>query len=131
MLVAGLNATRPPAFSALPYVETEVQKIMSEVSSQVLFNQNFTNSAFQEAVAGTPYPIVHLATHGQFSSQADETFILTWNDKIKVNQLSSILQTAELSRNGALELLILSACETAAGGCSIGVGISGSRGAIR
>lgn len=125
VLVAGLNATRPPAFSALPYVETEVQKIKSEVSSQVLFNEKFTNSAFQEAVAGTPYPIVHLATHGQFSSQADETFILTWDDKIKVNQLSSMLQTAELSRDGALELLVLSACETAAGDARSALGLAG------
>lgn len=45
VLVAGLDAARLPAFSALPYVETEVQKIKSEVSSQVLFNQGFTNLA--------------------------------------------------------------------------------------
>ncbi len=85
VLVAGLDAARPPAFSALPYVETEVQKIKSEVSSQILFNQGFTNSAFQNVVASVPHPIVHLATHGQFSDQADDTFILTWNGKLKVN----------------------------------------------
>jgi CHAT domain-containing protein len=76
-------------------------------------------------VAGTPYPIVHLATHGQFSSQADETFILTWDDKIEVNQLSSMLQTAELARDSALELLVLSACETAAGDARSALGLAG------
>ncbi|ARV63018.1 hypothetical protein BZZ01_14080 [Nostocales cyanobacterium HT-58-2] len=125
VLVAGLDAARPPAFPALPFVETEVNKIKSEIPSQVIFNQKFTNSAFQNKVAAVSLPIVHLATHGQFSSQADDTFILTWDGKIKVNQLSSVLQTVELSRNNSLELLVLSACETAAGDTRSALGLAG------
>ncbi len=125
VLVAGLDAARPPAFSALPYVKTEVNKIKSELPSQVIFNQKFTNSAFQTKVADVSLPIVHLATHGQFSSRSDETFILTWDGKIKVNQLSSVLQTIELSRNNSLELLVLSACETAAGDNRSALGLAG------
>ncbi len=125
VLVAGLDAARPPAFSALPYVKTEVNKIQSELPSLVIFNQKFTNSAFQTKVADVSLPIVHLATHGQFSSRSDETFILTWDGKIKVNQLSSVLQTIELSRNNSLELLVLSACETAAGDNRSALGLAG------
>lgn len=124
-LVAGINAARPPEFSALPYVEKEVQKIESEIPTQVLFNQKFTNSAFQERVSDVPFPIVHLATHGQFSSQADETFILTWDGEIKVNQLSSVLKAVELARDNSLELLVLSACETAAGDDRSALGLAG------
>ncbi|MBW4595747.1 MAG: CHAT domain-containing protein [Brasilonema angustatum HA4187-MV1] len=124
-LVAGLNAARPPAFPSLPYVETEVNKIKSEIPTQILFNQKFTNTAFQNRVSAVSSPIVHLATHGQFGSTADDTFILTWDGKIKVNQLSSVLKTVELSRKNSLELLVLSACETAAGDTRSALGLAG------
>ncbi|MDF5721780.1 MAG: CHAT domain-containing protein [Rhizonema sp. PD37] len=124
-LVAGLSEARPPDFLALPNVEKEVQNIKSELPSQVLLNNKFTNSAFENKVSAVSYPIVHLATHAQFSSQADETFILTWNGKIKVNDLSSLLKTVQLSRNKPLELLILSACQTATGDDKSALGLAG------
>ncbi|OUL20979.1 hypothetical protein BV378_28310 [Nostoc sp. RF31YmG] len=123
-LVAGLSESRP-GFDALPNVQKEVEKIQSDLPSQVLFNQNFTNSAFQNRISAVSYPIVHLATHGKFSSQADETFILTWDGKIKVNQLSNVLKTLEISRENSLELLVLSACETAAGDNRSALGLAG------
>ncbi|BAY81275.1 hypothetical protein NIES267_07510 [Calothrix parasitica NIES-267] len=123
-LVAGLNQARLE-FPALPYVENEVEKIKSKLPTQVLFNQKFTNNAFEDKVPAISYPIVHLATHGQFGSTAEETFILTWDDKIKVNQLSSILKTGEISRDNPLELLVLSACETASGDNRSALGLAG------
>jgi CHAT domain-containing protein len=124
-LVAGLSEARPPDFLALPNVEKEVKKIESELPSQVLFNNKFTNLAFEDKVSIVSYPIVHLATHGQFGSTEDETFILTWNGKIRVNELSSLLKTVEFSRNNPLELLILSACQTATGDNKSALGLAG------
>jgi CHAT domain-containing protein len=124
-LIAGLSEARPPRFSALPNVEKEVNKIKSEIPSLILFNQKFTNIAFQNKVSAVSLPIVHLATHGQFGSTADDTFILTWDGEIKVNQLSSVLKTVELSRDNSLELLVLSACETAAGDTRSALGLAG------
>jgi len=124
-LVGGLNTARPPEFPSLPYVEKEVEKIKSKLPSQVLFNKKFTNNAFEDKVPAVSYPIVHLATHGQFGSTAEETFILTWDGKIKVNQLSSILKTGEISRDNPLELLVLSACETASGDNRSALGLAG------
>jgi CHAT domain-containing protein len=123
-LVAGLSEARLN-FSALPSVQQEVNKIQSEIPSQVLFNQNFTNSAFKSRVSAAPFPIVHLATHGKFSSNAEETFIVTWDGLIKVNELSGVLKTVELSRNNSLELLVLSACETAEGDTKSALGLAG------
>lgn len=123
-LVGGLSEARS-GFSALPNVKKEVEKIQSGLPSQVLFNENFTNSTFQNKISAVSYPIVHLATHGQFSSQADDTYILTWDGKIKVNELSGVLKTVEISRDNALELLVLSACETAAGDNRSALGLAG------
>lgn len=123
-LVAGLSEARLD-FSPLPHVKDEVRKIESEIPSQVLLNERFTNQEFQTRVSAVPYPIVHLATHGQFGSTADTTFILTWDGKIKVNQLSSVLKTVELSQDNTLEMLILSACETATGDARSALGLAG------
>ncbi|MBW4510855.1 MAG: CHAT domain-containing protein [Scytonematopsis contorta HA4267-MV1] len=123
-LVAGLGEARS-GFSALPNVKIEVQKIQSELPSQVLLNEQFTNSKFESRISAITYPIVHLATHGQFGSTAEDTFILTWDSKIKVNELSSVLKTVELSKDNSLELLVLSACETAAGDDKSALGLAG------
>lgn len=123
-LVAALSESRLD-FKALPNVKDEVKNIESEIPTQVLLNQKFTNSAFKSGVSAASYPIVHLATHGQFSSKPEETFILTWDGKIRVNELSGVLKTVQISRNNALELLVLSACETAAGDTRSALGLAG------
>ncbi|NJP10086.1 MAG: CHAT domain-containing protein [Leptolyngbyaceae cyanobacterium RU_5_1] len=122
--VAGLSAERP-GFPALPSVEREIQAVQTELPNRVLLNQAFTSAAFQNQIAAIPLPIVHLATHGKFGGTADETFILTWDSKLTVNQLSTVLQSGELSREKPLELLVLSACETAAGDDRAALGLAG------
>ncbi len=112
--------------SDLPHVKKEVKKVESIVAaSQVLSDEKFTNRAFQSKVSTFSFPIVHLATHGKFGSTAEETFIASWDDKINVNDLSSILKTAELSQENSLELLVLSACETATGDERSALGLAG------
>ncbi|MDX2240018.1 MAG: CHAT domain-containing protein [Leptolyngbyaceae cyanobacterium bins.302] len=124
VFAAGLDAERSN-FPPLPYVEREIQTIQSALPNRVLFNQTFTSTAFQQQITAIPFPIVHLATHGQFGGTAEETFILTWDGKLTVNQLSSTLQSGELSRTKPLELLILSACETADGDDRAALGLAG------
>ncbi len=68
---------------------------------------------------------MHLATHGQFSSQADKTFLLAWDGPIGVNELSTILQSREDNIPTAIELLVLSACETAQGDNRAALGLAG------
>ncbi len=124
VFAAGLNAERAN-FPPLPYVEREIQTIQSELPNRVLFNQAFTSTAFQKQITALPFPIVHLATHGQFGGTAEETFILTWDGKLTINQLSSTLKSGELSRTKPLELLVLSACETADGDDRAALGLAG------
>lgn len=124
VLTAGLTESRQ-GFSALPNVLPELQQIQQEVQSRVLLNESFTSPGFQEAIATNPASVVHLATHGKFSSELEETFILTWDDRININQLNTLLQTADLTQTNPIELLVLSACQTAAGDRQAALGLAG------
>jgi CHAT domain-containing protein len=124
VLTAGLSEARQ-GFPALPAVEVELNQILSEVSGEKLFNQEFTKTKIQNAIEAIPFPVVHLATHGQFSSKAEETFILTWDDRINVNELNNFLQKTDQRRAMPIELLVLSACQTARGDNRAALGIAG------
>ena len=113
-------------FVALPGVVDEVGEIQRIVpDSQKLLNHNFTDVALQNAINTAPFPVVHLATHGRFSSSLDETFILTWGDRLNVNELNRLLQTTDVTRRRPIELLVLSACETAEGDDRATLGLAG------
>jgi CHAT domain-containing protein len=124
-LAAGVSDARPPEFDGLPNVPIELKTVESEVSGRVLLNQQFTTQSLQSQVNSQAFPIVHLATHGQFSSNADETFIVAWDQPIKVNDLNRLLRTSDEQGTEAIELLVLSACQTATGNPRAALGIAG------
>lgn len=124
VLGAGLSEARQ-GFSALEFVEEELKKIKLEVSSTVLLNQEFTRENVENNLQSNSFPIVHIATHGQFSSKAIKTFILTWNDRIRINDLDNLLDRSQLPHQQAIELLVLSACETAVGDNRAALGLAG------
>lgn len=123
-LTVGLSEARP-GFAPLSNVPRELEQIHSQVSGVVLLNQKFTSNAFEKQIQSSPFPIVHIATHGQFSSKAEQTFILSWDNRINVKQLDNILQPKKYSRTGAIELLVLSACQTAVGDKRAALGLAG------
>ena len=123
-LVVGLSEARD-GFSALPNVETEVAAIQTQVPSEVLLNGGFEKAEFATQLTESSFPIVHMATHGQFSSDPEQTFILAWDDRIQAAEFGSLLQQGERQRGNAVELLVLSACETAAGDDRAALGLAG------
>jgi len=124
-LLGGLSESNQPDFLPLPGVKSELQQIAAKVPSQLLLNQEFTSNSLQAEIAGTSFPVVHLATHGQFSSNLEETFILTWNGKIKIEDLRDLLRSRESELSEPIELLILSACQTASGDQRAALGLAG------
>ncbi len=113
-------------FEPLPSVTTEIEQIASLVDSQeYLLDEDFTRDRLQEQVRTLPYPIVHLATHGQFSSRAEDTFILTYDTRINVKELDQLLQERDFAEDTSIELLILSACQTASGDKRAALGLAG------
>ncbi|MEO1299360.1 MAG: CHAT domain-containing protein, partial [Cyanobacteria bacterium J06636_16] len=122
-LLAGLTEPRH-GFSALLNVEDELETVANLVDSRLLLDVAFTTDSLIVQV-NENRPIIHLATHGQFSSIAAETFILAWDRPIPVNELSALLKTGDLNRTEPIELLILSACETATGDRRAALGLAG------
>ncbi|NJR62508.1 MAG: CHAT domain-containing protein [Cyanobacteria bacterium CRU_2_1] len=123
-LTAGLTESRH-AFAPLEFVELELTQIESEIPSEVLLNHEFTSTALASKMETALFPVVHIATHGQFSSQPGETFILAWDKPITFTQFDELLHVREQSPTNALELLVLSACETADGDKRAALGLAG------
>jgi CHAT domain-containing protein len=68
---------------------------------------------------------VHFATHGQFSSKVEDTFILTWDKRLDLNGFSNLLKDRNTRSSSAIELLVLSACQTASGDNRATLGLAG------
>jgi CHAT domain-containing protein len=129
-LAFGLSQVRedfPPhqGFSPLINVKTELEQIRAQVPSRELLDRDFTSTALQDLIGAQDFPVVHLATHGQFSSDPKETFILAWDKRIDVRDLSNILNRSDRTRPEGIELLVLSACKTADGDDRAALGIAG------
>jgi len=123
-LTGGLSEPRL-GFSALPAVEDEIEQIRTNISSNVLLNQAFTSTALENKINTLPVSVVHLATHGQFSSNPEDTFILTWDKRFNANTLSQLLQGRNQDNFPPIELLVLSACQTANGDQRAALGLAG------
>ncbi|KAM3094409.1 CHAT domain-containing protein [Phormidesmis sp. 146-12] len=134
VLIAGLTTgstitvgDRSIRFSPLANVLREVQQIRALLpQSQVLLDSQFTTEKFRNQVSSSSYAIVHVATHGRFSSNPDETFILTASAQpVDVNELQTILQNRSQAQSAPVELLVFSACETAVGDKRAALGLAG------
>ncbi len=112
-------------FPPLPFVSTELNNIQEIFSDgKVLQDQAFVDSHLTKAFAETPYSIVHIATHGEFGRDARDTFLLTYDDRLDLNRLESLLRP-NAYRGQPVELLTLSACQTAAGDDRAALGLAG------
>jgi CHAT domain-containing protein len=123
VLAAGLSEARAN-FPPLAFVAEEIATIQTETQSRVLFNQSFTQANLKQQLSQADFAVVHIATHGQFSSNAADTFILAWDQPINIITLSQLLQ-AEAARSAPVELLVLSACQTAVGDRRATLGMAG------
>lgn len=110
---------------ALGGVVAEIDAIAKLAPSTTLLNEGFSVRAFSEQVSSGRYSVVHIASHGVFGSTADGTFLMAHDDVITIDQLQAFLRGPDL-RNHPVDLLTLSACETAEGDDRAPLGLSGA-----
>jgi len=111
-------------FNALNYVESELSAVSRILPSDILINENFSNNNFITTVNNKPYNILHIASHGVFTGQARDSFLLTFNHRMSLDNLESIVRQHS-NEDRPVELLTLSACQTAAGDQRAALGLAG------
>jgi CHAT domain-containing protein len=113
VLVAGVSVAvqdRPP----LPHVVTELEELRRRYDATILHNQNFSLPNLEAALRAREYDVVHIASHGQFASNVNDSHVLMYEGKLTLDQLERVISRLRL-RDKPLGLLTLSACETALG----------------
>ena len=122
-LMMGLTEARD-GFSALPGVREEIEQVSNNVNAEVILDRDFTKEKLSSELDRLPFPVLHLATHGQFSSDLDKTFLLAWDERINISDLDELLRSRR-QRDEPIELMVLSACQTAQGDDRATLGLAG------
>ena len=123
ILLAGLTES-VQGFPALINVSYELQAIQKIFKGTVLKNEDFLISHIKKELKETPYSIVHIASHGEFKGKAAQTYLLTWDGKLSMDQIEGFMKLTRFRQN-PVELLTLSACQTAAGDDRAALGLAG------
>lgn len=113
-------------FEPLINVDTEV-KAVNEIFSNVkpLKQQDFSSVESDDKPKDANYPIIHIATHAQFGIIPEDTFLVIGkNQKLTINDLEKSLRKFGDGIN-SVDLLTLSACQTAAGDERATLGLAG------
>lgn len=111
-------------FSPLPHVASELKNIQKIFGGKVLQDKNFLIKNVEKQLIQNSFNIVHIASHGQFKSDASENFILTFDDKLNMRKLENLINLSKF-RDNPIELLTLSACQTAVGDNRAALGLAG------
>ena len=111
-------------FPALPNVSEELHELQTLLGSKNLVDRQFLASNFEKALKEEQFSIVHVASHGEFGNDVDKTFLLTFDDKLSLDRLNQMVGVFRF-RDDPLELLTLSACDTAAGDDRAALGLAG------
>jgi len=111
------------AFTALEGTETEA-KIAVGYAKDGEFVPDFTRAGLVKALE-RPVDILHLATHAAFNGRSDRAFIVANGEVIRLTELRDMIGRSGL-RGDAIDLIVLSACETAVGDDEASMGLAGA-----
>jgi CHAT domain-containing protein len=127
-LVTGISqkiVVQKQQFMPLKEVEDEVRQINSILPGETLLNSSLTKNNLQQKIDSNPLSLVHIATHGQFSSDPNRTFILLWNELLDVRSFNNLFLIGSDYGRRLIDILVLSACETALGDRRAALGLAG------
>jgi CHAT domain-containing protein len=121
-----LNGLSKPVqnFAPLNFVTGELESIRPMYVNETLMDEGFTLNELKRKMTGEQFSIVHIASHGQFDRDVRKTFVLTYDTKLTLNDLEALIRPSQY-RGRPVELLVLSACQTAAGDDRAALGLAG------
>lgn len=129
ILTGGVNLAqtiRGQEFSPIEFLDAELAQIPEQFTvAPPLLNESFTQNNLEQQLSTERYTAIHWKTHGVFSSIPTETFLVAYRDGITANELSTLVRSASERQTEPLELVVLSACETALGDRRAVLGLAG------
>jgi CHAT domain-containing protein len=120
-LLAG-HANAYAAFPPLPHVVRELDGVHEVVGGRVL--REFSAADLERELTRRPHDIVHIASHGLFTGDASRSFLVSAEGELALGRLQRLLRLTS-SHERPVELLVLSACETASGDERAALGMAG------
>jgi CHAT domain-containing protein len=109
---------------ALKGVDSEVNALTKITpNNETLRNTDFTHQKFENELKRGRYSNVHIASHGVFGENAEKSFIMLYDKLLYLNEIQSLLN--ESIKDSPVDLLTLSACQTAEGNDRALLGFSG------
>lgn len=109
---------------ALPGVAKEIERLTKQLGGQTLLDREFEFERFWAEFNEQPYRIVHIASHGFFAGAPEQSFIMTYDRILNMNQLESLIKPRQLAAE-PVELITFSACQTAEGDDRSPLGLTG------
>jgi CHAT domain-containing protein len=129
LLLNGLSETNPdyPNYLPLKQVEEEIKAIqhLYQQDSDVLLNKDFVPANLKRELLNKSYSVVFIASHAEFQNDLKNTFILTYKDRLTMDQLEDSISLGRVAEKMPITLLTLSACETAVGNERAALGLAG------
>jgi len=124
VLLSGISKA-VQGYPALPFVNRELGAVSSvSANATLLQDERFQLSSVEAALRTVRYRVVHIASHGEFGGDAAHTFILTYDSRLTLDNLEQDIKYSKFSED-PLDLLVLSACSTAAGDDRAALGLAG------
>ncbi|MCB9725886.1 MAG: CHAT domain-containing protein [Spirochaetaceae bacterium] len=125
LLAAGLEQATA-GFERLDHTREEIDGLAALFPDhRVLFDDAFRIDQLEQELRRRPYSILHLATHGRVEADGRDSFLLASDGRLGLERMSELVATTRFRRDQPLELLTLSACETAADDEDAALGLAG------
>lgn len=130
LFAGGVDEKQPPLedieFEAIKNLKEEINGIdrIMPINKRLL-NADFTLDKIRQLISLENYSIIHIKTHGQFSSQPEKTFLVAYRSLLRSKDLDNLVKTGTEGEGHTIELLVLSACQTAKGDDRATLGLAG------
>ncbi len=120
--VLAMGASEFTNLPDLPAVPLELDTIVNQLrTGEKQLNEAFTPQTLVAQRQSDSYPILHLATHGEFRPGGPgNSFIQFWDQRLGLDQVRQLQLDSP-----TLELLVMSACRTALGDTDAELGFAG------
>ncbi|WP_299403166.1 CHAT domain-containing protein [Acaryochloris sp. IP29b_bin.148] len=126
--VLGMGITKEvEGQSPLPSVAVEIPALTNNIwQGSAYLDPDVTLANLKKLTQQQQFDIIHLATHAEFKSgNIEQSYIQLWDGKLSLKELREVATASKWSDTPTVELLVLSACQTALGNTDAELGFTG------